>query len=199
MIRWNTVIILKQNKQRLRGKTSVRVFLWLSGVGDYQMTHFADKLNLKKVLLKICLYTAWRKEILHLLMLLGVIFTLLCLMIHTCSVCACVCVCAWGVAWVHIYMSLTSLCENAKNARGWNIVLQALGLIINKWIKHYLWTGCVWKLLVLMLAPCFNPPPHIQALFYIAGSDLIVGIILTTWHPLWALLLHAGPFTIGNK
>lgn len=48
---------------------------------DYQMTHFVDKLNLNKVLLKICLYTAWQKEILHLLTLLGVIFTLLCLMI----------------------------------------------------------------------------------------------------------------------
>lgn len=35
-------------------KTSPHLF---SG-SDYQMTHFVDKLNLNKVLLKICLYTA---------------------------------------------------------------------------------------------------------------------------------------------
>lgn len=35
-------------------KTSQRLF----GGSDYQMTHFVDKHNLNKVLLKICLYTA---------------------------------------------------------------------------------------------------------------------------------------------
>lgn len=66
--------------------------LYLFSGSDYQMTHFADKLNLNKVLLKICLYTAWQKEILHLLTLLGVIFTLLCLMIHMQAVWALKCV-----------------------------------------------------------------------------------------------------------
>lgn len=56
--------------------------LYLFSGSDYQMTHFVDKLYLNKVLLKISLYPAWQKEMLHLLTLLGVIFTLLCLMIH---------------------------------------------------------------------------------------------------------------------
>lgn len=47
-----------QTAQYLDRKHLYKMSLYLFSGSDYQMTHFVDKLNLNKVLLKICLYTA---------------------------------------------------------------------------------------------------------------------------------------------
>lgn len=47
-----------QTAQYLDRKHLHKTSPYLFNGSDYQMTHFVDKLNLNKVLLKICLYTA---------------------------------------------------------------------------------------------------------------------------------------------
>lgn len=46
-----------ETAQYLDRKHLYKMSLHLFSGSDYQMTHFVDKLNLNKVLLKICLYT----------------------------------------------------------------------------------------------------------------------------------------------
>lgn len=62
MLRQNVIYLnfsmQSQTAQYLDRKHLYKMSLYLFSGSDYQMTHFVDKLNLNKVLLKICLYTA---------------------------------------------------------------------------------------------------------------------------------------------